>query len=75
MCTRRKCDVVKVADEDTVAKVLAGAESGQLRNHLDGEYRSAGKIDVLGYASNVAEYLPGTSVIGTKRARRRGSRK
>jgi hypothetical protein len=59
-------DVVKAADDDTVAKVLAGAESGQLRNYLDGEYRSAGKIDVLGYASNIAEYLPGTSVIGTK---------
>jgi hypothetical protein len=52
--------------EDTVAKVVAGAESGQLRNYLDGEYRSAGKIDVLGYPSNVAEYLPGTSVIGTR---------
>ena len=59
-------DVVKAADEDTVAKVLAGAESGQLRNFLDGEYRSHGKIDVLGYPANVAEYLPGTSVVGTK---------
>jgi hypothetical protein len=59
-------NIVKAADEDTVARVLAGAESGQLRNFLDGEYRSHGKIDVLGYASNVAEYLPGTSVLATK---------
>ncbi len=59
-------DVVKAADEETVAKVLADSESGRLRNFLDGEYHSRGKIDVLGYASNVAEYLPGTSVLGTR---------
>ena len=58
--------MVKAADDDTVAKVLAGAESGQLRNFLDGEYKSNGKIDVLGYPRNVSEYLPGTSVVGTK---------
>ena len=59
-------DVVKAADDETVARVLADAESGRLRNFLDGEYHSRGKIDVLGYASNVAEYLPGTSVLGTR---------
>ncbi|MEX2282932.1 MAG: M14 family zinc carboxypeptidase [Gemmatimonadota bacterium] len=59
-------DVVKRADEETVARVLAGAESGQLRNFLDGEYHSRGKIDVLGYRTNVAEYRPGTSVRGTR---------
>ena len=53
--------VVKAADDETVARVVAGAESGQLRNCLDGEYRSRGKIDVLGYRTNVAEYRPGTS--------------
>src|SRR5688572_7460879 len=59
-------DIVKKADEETVARVLAGAESGQLRNFLDGEYRSRGKIDVLGYRENVAEYRRGTSVRGTR---------
>jgi hypothetical protein len=59
-------EVVKKADDETVAKVLAGAESGQLRNFLDGHYESAGKIDVLGYAEDVPQYLPGTSVLGTK---------
>jgi hypothetical protein len=59
-------DVVKAADDETVARVLDGAESGRLKNYLDGEYHSAGKIEVLGYAANVAEYLPGTSVMGTK---------
>ena len=58
--------VVKAADDETVAKVLAGAESGQLRNWLDGEYRSRGKIDVFGYRENRAEFLPGTSVRGTR---------
>jgi dipeptidyl-peptidase-4 len=58
--------VVKAADEETVATVLAGSESGQLRNWLDGEYRSRGKIDLLAYRSNVAEYRPGTSILGTR---------
>lgn len=58
--------VVRQADEETVAKVLADAESGSLRNYLDGEYRSRGKVDILAYRTNVAEYLPGTSVIGTR---------
>ena len=58
--------VVKKADDETVAKVQADAESGRLRNWLDGEYRSRGKIDLLAYRTNVAEYRPGTSILGTK---------
>jgi hypothetical protein len=58
--------VVKAADDKTVADVQARAESGALRNFLDGEYRSRGKIDVLGYRTNVAEFRPGTSFMSTK---------
>lgn len=58
--------VVKQADDETVARVVAGAESGTLKNFLDGEYRSRGKIEILGYRTNVAEYLPGTSLLGTR---------
>jgi hypothetical protein len=58
--------VVKKADEETVANVLERAESGQLRNWLDGEYRTRGKIDLLAYRSNVPEYRPGTSILGTR---------
>jgi hypothetical protein len=58
--------VVKAADDDTVRKVLAGAETGQLKNWLDGEYRSRGKIDLLAYRTNVPEYRPGTSILGTR---------
>ncbi len=58
--------VTKTADEETVAAVQARSESGQLRNWLDGEYRSRGKIDLLAYRDNVAEYRPGTSILGTK---------
>ncbi|MFI5179358.1 MAG: M14 family zinc carboxypeptidase [Vicinamibacterales bacterium] len=58
--------VVKKADDETVANVLAKAESGQLRNWLDGEYRSRGKIDLLAYRTNVPEYRPGTSILGTR---------
>ncbi|HET9370104.1 MAG TPA: hypothetical protein VFO19_07640, partial [Vicinamibacterales bacterium] len=58
--------VVKKADDDTVAAVLAGAESGTLTNWLDGEYQSRGKIDLLAYRSNVAEYRPGTSLLSTR---------
>jgi hypothetical protein len=58
--------VVKAADDEIVARVKASAESGQLKNWLDGEYRSRGKIDLLAYRTNVAEYRPGTSILGTK---------
>jgi hypothetical protein len=54
------------ADSDTVAKVMAGAESGQLRNWLDGKYESRGKIDVLAYTPSESAYLPGTSVRAPK---------
>jgi hypothetical protein len=58
--------VVKAADDKTVADVQARATSGQLRNWLDGEYRSRGKIEVLGYRSNVPEFRPGTSFMSTR---------
>jgi len=59
-------DVVRAADQKTVADVLAGAERGELFNFLDGEYRSAGTIDLLAYRENVPEYRPGTSILGTR---------
>ncbi len=58
--------VVKKADDDTVASVIAKSESGELRNWLDGEYHSRGKIDLLAYRTNVPEYRPGTSILGTR---------
>jgi hypothetical protein len=58
--------VVKAADDKTAYDVQAMAGTGQLRNWLDGEYQSRGKIDVLGYRSNVAEYRPGTSFMSTR---------
>jgi hypothetical protein len=58
--------VVKAADDKTVADVLAKSESGELRNFLDGEYQSAGTIDLLAYRTNVPEYRPGTSLLDTK---------
>lgn len=54
--------VVADADQDTVAKVLAQAEQGQLRNFVEGKYESWGKVDILAYRSNDTAYLPGTSV-------------
>ena len=54
--------VCEDADADTVAKVKAEAESGKLRNWVEGKYESRGKIDVLGYPPSESVYLPGTSV-------------
>lgn len=58
--------IARAADEETVQRVLNGAESGNLRNWLDGEYRSRGKIDILVYRDGFPDvetaYLPGTSV-------------
>ena len=58
-------EVVRAADEETVARVLAGAESGELRNYLDGEYRSRGTIDLLAYREVRPEYVEGRSVRAT----------
>jgi len=58
--------IAKAADDKTIADVLSGSEAGTLKNFLDGEYQSAGKIDVLAYRTNDAAYLPGTSLLGTK---------
>ena len=57
---------VAKADSETVQNVLDHAESGTLMNYLDGEYHSRGKVPILAYRTNVPEYLPGTSVLGTK---------
>jgi hypothetical protein len=58
--------VVKKADADTVAAIKTQAESWTLRNWLDGRYQSRGKISVLGYGHEVAEYRPGTSQMSTR---------
>jgi hypothetical protein len=60
----RLAAIVKKADEETVANVLARAESGTLTNYLAGRYESRGKIGVLGYPATQAGYIPGTSVRG-----------
>jgi hypothetical protein len=42
------------ADKDTVDRVLAQAESGQLRNFVEGKYESRGRADILAYRTNDA---------------------
>jgi Zinc carboxypeptidase len=59
-------DVVNKADDDTVETIRSKAESWTLRNWIDGEYHSRGKITVLGYPTNIAEYRPGTSMMSTR---------
>ncbi|MEX2526133.1 MAG: M14 family metallopeptidase [Gemmatimonadota bacterium] len=58
--------VARAADEEVVNQVLANAESGELRNWVDGEYRSRGTIDVLAWPEHfpnpATEPIPGTSV-------------
>lgn len=58
--------VVQKADADTVNTIQTQAESWKLTNWIDGEYHSRGKINVLGYRSDVPEYRPGTSQISTR---------
>ena len=59
-------EVCREADEETVANVKAQAESGKLRNWVEGKYESWGKVDILAYRANEVAYLPGTSVRATK---------
>ena len=58
--------VVRRADDETVAAVIAGAEAGTLTNFLDGEYQSAGTIDLLAYRTSEPAYRPGTSLLSTR---------
>jgi hypothetical protein len=58
-------EMVKIcndADHDVVNQVRAQAESGQLKNYVEGKYKSRGKIDILAYRKNEPRYLPGTSM-------------
>ncbi len=54
------------ADKELVERVKAKAESGMLKNFVDGKYESYGQIELLAYKESVAEYEPGTSVLRTK---------
>lgn len=55
-------EVTAAADRETVERVLAQAESRELRNWLAGEYRSRGPVDILWYPEQSVEYAPGTSI-------------
>ena len=58
-------EMVKIcqdADKDVVDKVLGKAESGELKNFIEGKYESWGKIDLLAYQKNEGLLIPGTSV-------------
>ncbi len=62
-------EMVKIcrdADQEVVDKVLAQAESGKLKNFVEGKYESYGKIDVRAYSKIKGgygrRYIPGTSV-------------
>ena len=54
------------ADKDLVERVKSKAETGQLKNFVDGKYESYGKIELLAYKESLAELEPGTSVSRNK---------
>lgn len=59
--------ICRDADKEVVDKVLAEAESGELKNFVEGKYESYGKIDVRAYSRKYSEAgqrtIPGTSVV------------
>ncbi len=59
-------EICRKADEKVVNQITATAESGRLKNFVQGKYESWGKIDILAYQKNIPEYIPGTSAIRTK---------
>ena len=59
---REMVRICREADKATVDKVLAKAESGQLKNWVEGKYESRGKVDLLLYPEIIQEYIPGTSI-------------
>ncbi len=59
---REMAEICETADKDVVEQVSTKAESGHLTNFVEGTYESWGKVDLLAYAENEPEYIPGTSV-------------
>lgn len=54
--------ICREADEDVVKNIIEKAESGTLKNFVEGKYVSEGKFDILGYKEIEYEYIPGTSI-------------
>lgn len=59
-------EICEKTDAYVINNIKENASSGQLKNFVDGEYQSYGKVDILAYKENVAELIPGTSIMGTK---------
>ena len=63
---RKMMDICHKADREIVDEIEAKASTGELENFVDGKYESYGKIELLAYRDNIAEYEPGTSVLRTR---------
>ena len=60
---REMVKICQDADKDVVNKVLTQAESGQLKNFVEGKYESWGKVEVPAYKKRADDgFIPGTSV-------------
>jgi len=59
-------DICHQTAQAVVDEIKKKAATGQLKNFVDGEYQSYGKIDILAYEKNETELIPGTSVVRTK---------
>ena len=56
--------VCKNADEELVCNIQEKAETGELRNWVDGEYQAQEETcDLWAYKTRREEYIPGTSVV------------
>ena len=62
----RKAAPVLVLANPRVTTPEQARASGTLTNFLDGEYQSAGTIDVLAYRTSEPIYKPGTSLLSTR---------
>ena len=54
--------VCREADEEVVNKIQTEAESGRLKNFVEGIYESYGKFDIYAYQTIPSKIIPGTSV-------------
>ncbi len=55
-------EVCRSADKEVVKAIQEKAETGTLKNYVNGEYVSEGKFDILGYEKIEYENIPGTSL-------------
>jgi dipeptidyl-peptidase-4 len=54
--------ICRRAEEDVIDRIRTQAESGKLKNFVEGKYESYGKVEVYAYPAIPSQFIAGTSI-------------